>query len=78
MLREKEEWKRREDLLLLSGLGALGGTRVVANLLSEANRHGDVTVIYGNYSHLFFRGSMRDAETPDVWLKNKTKYSYST
>ncbi|TNN70472.1 hypothetical protein EYF80_019349 [Liparis tanakae] len=36
----------------------------------KSNRHGDVTVIYGNYSHLFFRGSMRDAETPDFNVRN--------
>ena len=58
-----------QNVLLLSGLGALGGAGVVSNLLPEAYRHRDVAVVHGNHSHLFSRGPMRDAETPDVRLK---------
>lgn len=42
-----------EVSLLLSGLGALGGTGVVIDLLPEANRHGDITVVHGNHCNLF-------------------------
>ena len=68
---ESKDMKR--NVLLLSSLGALGGAGVVADLLSEANRHGDVTVVHGNHGHLFSRWSMRDAETADVWLKDIIK-----
>lgn len=73
--KERDEWKRKREpsLLLLSCLGALGGAGVVADLFSEANRHGDVAVIHGNHGHFFSRRSMRDAETADVWLQNKTE-----
>ena len=72
-MHEKKE--KKKSLLLLSGLGALGSAGVVADLPPEANRHGDVTVVHCNHSHLLSRGSMRDAQTPDVRLKSKRKYN---
>lgn len=38
--------------LLLSCLHALGGTRVIPDLATKANRHGDVAVVHGNDCHL--------------------------
>lgn len=57
------------DLLLLAGLRALGGTGVVADLLAEADGHGDVAVVHRHHGHLLPGRPMRDAETADVGLE---------
>lgn len=59
--------------LFLSCLCALSGTGIVADLLPEANRHGNITVVNGDHCHLFSWRPVRDAETPQVWLKKERR-----
>lgn len=72
MAKSKEEEKEEDkDLLLLAGLPALGSAGVVADLLAEADCHGDVTVIHRHHCHLFPGWTVRDAKTADVRLERK-------
>lgn len=76
-MQPKNDRKRKRNVLLLAGLGALGGAGVVADLLSEAYRHGDVAVVHGDHGHLLSGGSVRDAKTPDVRLKKEKEKKVS-
>lgn len=63
--------KDSSDSLLLAGLRALGGARVVANLLPEAHGHGDVAVVHRHHGHLLPGRTVRDAQTADVGLERE-------
>lgn len=59
--------------LFLSRLCALSGAGIVADLLPEANGHGNIAVVHGDHCHLFSWRPVRDAETPQVWLKKERR-----
>lgn len=74
MKRKEKEDKEDIDLLLLASLGALGSTGVVANLLAEADGHGDVTVIHRHHCYLLPGRPVRDTKTADVGLEMDKNY----
>lgn len=71
--KEKNE-EEAADLLLQAGLRALGSTGVVADLLAEADGHGDVTVIHRHHCHLLPGRPVRDAKTANVGLEMDKNY----
>lgn len=72
--KERKVSERASLLLLLSNLGTLRGTGVVPDLLSEADRHGYVTIVNGDHSHFFSRRSERVPHAHHFRLKHKIKH----
>lgn len=72
--KEKKVGERASLLLLLSNLGTLRGAGVVPDLLSEADRHGCVTIVNGDHSHFFSGRSKRVPHAHHFRLKHKIKH----
>lgn len=71
--KEKKVGERGSLLLLLSNLGTLRGAGVVPDLLSEADRHGYVTIVNGDHSHFFSGRSKRVPHAHHFRLKHRMK-----